>query len=262
MAYPIYPGMDVKFMVETFFDDFQLTEDDFEIKVMDPYGRTRTLQKDDCFWDTDGRYYITLEKLLRGTYHAYFRGSYEDDDYDKQQAVVTDAQRLLTVPSPALACGCEKEYIGKDNCRCRHRVRYTLVWTVSIDGDDYLCDCDGKYILTSDGKRICFKSDKAKQIEEMGKVRLDTLTGEQFKQLIEGRNPNNEIDTLPEMLDAAQGISDEETIHEHTEHQIEQELEEEAATNEDIDEMFAEQEASTQPTVPTQPMIVEEEEEP
>ena len=65
------------------------------------------------------------------------------------------------------------------------------------------------------------------------------MKGEEFLQKWEGKNPNGEIDTIPEMFDAAQGISDEETIHEHTEHQIEEELEEEAATNEDIDEMFS-----------------------
>ena len=59
-----------------------------------------------------------------------------------------------------------------------------------------------------------------------------------FKQLVEGKNPNGEIDTLPEMLGAAKGISDGETIQEHTGQQIEEELEEEAATNDDIDEMF------------------------
>ena len=35
----IYPGQDLKFKIETTFDDFLLTEDDFEIAIKDRYGR-------------------------------------------------------------------------------------------------------------------------------------------------------------------------------------------------------------------------------
>ena len=72
----------------------------------------------------------------------------------------------------------------------------------------------------------------------MGKVQLDTLTGDQFKMLIEGHNPDGNIDTLPEMLDAAKGISDDTTIRKDVDDQIDEQLDEQAATDEDIDEMF------------------------
>ena len=55
----------------------------------------------------------------------------------------------------------------------------------------------------------------------MGKVILDTMTGEQFKQFIEGNNPDGVIDTVPEMMRAAQGISDDETIQQDVQEQIE-----------------------------------------
>ena len=222
--YPIYPGMDLKIQVQTEFLDFQITEDDFEITIRDQYGRIRQrIKREDSFWDSDGRFYFTMENVHRGTYYAYFRGQYEDDDYDKQKATVTDYQQLVVVPD----CSCRKE------CGC-HKVHYQIVWTVSIDGDDYLCGSDGKYILTSDGCRIAFKNEKRKQIENMGKVYLDTMTGEEFKQFIEGRNPDGQIDTLPEMLDAAQGISDQETIKEEIQSEVE-ESDVERVSPEDLD---------------------------
>lgn len=230
--------MDVKYQVTTEWPDFQLTEDPFEIVVKDRFGRiVRNMKKDDLFWDSDGRYYFTLENVRRGIYYAYFKGDYEDDDYDKQRAVVTDYQKLLEVPSCVRDCHCENSNFTPSYKYC-HEVHYQMVFTVSIDGDDYLCGSDGKYILTSDGKRICFKSDKAQQIDDMGKVRLKTMTGDEFKQFIEGRNPDGDIDTVPEMMDAMQGISDQETIQQDVNEQIEDYMEEECATNEDIDEMF------------------------
>lgn len=231
--------MDVKFQITTTYDDFTLAGDPFTITVKDRYGRVvRTMGRDDCFWDDDFRFYFTLENVRRGVYYAYFTGSYEDEDYDKQRATVSDAQVLLTVPSCVLDKDCENiKFIGRKQC-CRHKVHYRVVTTVSIDGEEYLCGSDGKYILTSDGKRICFTSAKSKEIEDMGKVRLDTLTGDEFKMLIEGRNPNGSIDTIPEMLDAANGIDEDETIQHYVDECIEAALEQEAATDEDIDEMF------------------------
>lgn len=217
---PIYPGQDVKFQVTTEWEDFHLTENNFTITIKNRWGQVKyEIKKDDCFWDSDGRYYFTIENVRQGVYFACFAGSFEDDDYDKQEAVVTDEQKILVVPSCVRVVEQESSNLV-DGCQCCHKVHYQIVTTVSIDGDDYLCGSDGKYILTSDGKRICFKSDKAKEIEEMGKVRLDTMTGDEFKQFIEGRNPDKRIDTVPEMLDALRGISDDETVQEDVQEQI------------------------------------------
>lgn len=237
-----YPGTDHKFQVTSTQQDFQLTEDSFEITIKDQYGRVRwKLAKDDCFWDSDGNYYFVLENVRQGVYFAYFTGSYEDDDYDKQQRVFTDVQHLLDV-GYRRGCGCrEHDSDSSDSCPCkcgRHAVNYTEVFTVSIDGDDYLCGSDGKYILTSDGKRIAFKNPKRKQIEDMGKVILDTMTGEEFKTFVEGRKKDGTINTLPEMLDAAHGISDDETIQDDVKEQIDEGLQQNMGTHADIDEIF------------------------
>ena len=95
MKYPIYPGMDLKFQITTEFDDFLLTEDDFQIVIKNRWGQVkRTITKNDCFYDSDGRFYFVVENVQRGTYFACFAGTFEDDDYDKQKATVTDMNTL------------------------------------------------------------------------------------------------------------------------------------------------------------------------
>lgn len=207
-----YPGTDLKFRITTTQPDFSLSEDFFEIRLKDQYGRLRqTITKSDCFWDDLGNWYFVIDNAKSGVYYAFFHGYYEDEDYDDQHRDFTDVQEL-----------CRVGYIGSPcHCKCKHVVQYEQVWTVSVDGDEYLADADGKYILTSDGKRICFKSDKSQAIEEMGKVRMK-MTGDEFLQFMEGRNPDGKIDTLPEMLDAAQGIGDDETIQHEVQDQVEE----------------------------------------
>ena len=232
-----YAGSDKKFRVTSLLEDFDLSEDNFEIVIKNRYGQVeRKIIKNDCFWDSEGRWYFTVENVKEGTHYACFIGAYEDDDYDKQQRVFTDIQKLYEVD--VREYGCQSSNFG--HCKCEHKIRYEEVWTVSIDGDDYLCGSDGKYILTSDGKRIAFKNPKRKQIEDMGKVILDTMTGEEFKQFIEGRNPDGDIDTVPEMLDAARGISDTTTIKEDVEQQMGEHDTENEATDSDIDSIFDE----------------------
>lgn len=204
-----YPGSDLKFQVTTTQQDFQLTDDDFTIVIKDHYGRVRqALTKNDCFYDTDGRFYFVVENVRRGVYYAFFNGSYEDDDFDKQRRVFADIQELYRVGYRGGGCCGKAEASG--GCQCEHKVQYQQVFEVSIDGEDYLRGSDGKYILTADDKRICFKNLKTQNIENMGKVRLDTMTAEEFKQFIEGENPNGDIDTVPEIIQAMKGQSDDE----------------------------------------------------
>lgn len=225
-----FPGTDRKFMVTVTQEDFLLVDDDFEITVIDPYRRQRRIRKQDCFFDSDGRYYFTLEKTLRGTYYAWFKGWYEDDDYDKQTRQFTDGQKLCEVGVRTCRCGTatdstESADTGGNGCQCRHVVQYQEVTTVSVDGDEYLADIDGKYILTSDGKRIAFQNATNDKIDDMSKVRLN-MTGDEFKTLIEGDNHDGTINTIPEMMQAAQGISDDETIQHDVDERIDVKIEE------------------------------------
>lgn len=232
-----YPGSDLKFRITTKIPDFQLSDDFFEIVVKNQYGRvTHRVRKNDCFYDSDGRWYFGIEHVQEGLYMAVFSGRYEDDDYDKQRAAVTDIQHLCNVGRYAIRKAV-KPHTDKDGYLPGHDIKYEQVWMVSIDGADYLADCDGKYVLSAEGYRIQFSNDVSEVVEDMGKVKMK-MTGDEFLKKWEGRDKNGEIYTIPEMFDAARGISDDETIHEHTDEQIEDKLEEDAATDADIDEMF------------------------
>ena len=229
----IYPGTDLKFRVTTEIPDFRLSEDGFGIVVRDRYGRTAArITKNDCFYDDYGNWYFTLEKVRSGWYYAFFTAWREDEDYDGQRAAFRDAQTLCIVGY------CEKHAPRIHDCdEGNHKVHYEQVWTVSVDGADYLCDCDGNYVYTADGKRIQFTNATSEYVEDMGKVMMQ-MSGDEFLRLIEGRDKNGEINTIPEMFDAAQGISDDETIPQKIQQEIDENQDENEASDDDIDEIF------------------------
>lgn len=87
----------------------------------------------------------------------------------------------------------------------------------------------------------------------MKKINLDTLTGEEFKQLIEQFSKDGKIDTIPELLAFLSNIPDdmtlEEYIAEHGGHvdpedvkkAVDDVLDEQTADSSDIDEIFENQ---------------------
>lgn len=228
-----YPGTDLKFRITTEIPDFQLSEDGFMIVVKDRYKRTvASVTKNDCFYDDQGQWYFTLSKVRSGWYYAFFTAQREDDDFDDQRAAFTDSQLLTTVGY------CEKHAPKMHDCdEGNHKVHYEQVWTVSIDGEDYLADCYGRYVYTSDGKRIQFTNHTSQTVEDMGKIKMQ-MTGEEFLKKWEGLDPNGEVDTVPEMLRAMHGISDDETIKDEIKQEIDENQDENEASDEDIDEIF------------------------
>ena len=229
----VNPGNDLKFRVTTQKDDFNLARDPFAIIIKNRWGRiVKRIEKNDCYYDSEGRWYFNVEHVASGLHYAIFIGAYDDEDYDKQHRTWNDRQPL---------------FVGREGCmmtsRRRHHpaacpVSYEQVWAVTVDGEDYLADCNGDYVYTSDGKRIQFTNNLSQIIEnDMGKVKMK-MTGDEFLQLIEGRNPDGAIDTLPEMLDAARGISDQQTIKGDVQEQIDENEQENEATDSDIDEIF------------------------
>lgn len=203
----IYPGTDLKFRVTTEIPDFQLSEDAFEIVVRDRYKRTvARITRDDCFYDDQGQWYFTLEKVRSGWYYAFFSAFREDEDYGDQRATYNDVQPLCCVGY------CEKHAPKMHDCdKGQHKVHYEQVWVVSVDGADYLADCDGRYIYTSDGMRIQFTNEISEQIEDMGKVKMQ-MNGKEFLRQWEGRSQTGEVDTVPELYDALRGIADDKTV--------------------------------------------------
>ena len=114
----IYPGTDLKFRVTCTQPDFQLSEDIFEIRITDRYGRLRqVVARSDCFRDDQGRWYFVMEDVRLGVYYAFFHGRYEDEDYDDQKRDFTDVQELCRVG----CCGCARD------CKCGHVVQYEQV---------------------------------------------------------------------------------------------------------------------------------------
>lgn len=232
--YSPQPGDDLKFRITTSREDFQLSEDPWRIVIRDQWGRVkRTVTPSSCFYDTEGRFYFTLENVRQGIYYAYFRGSIEDDDYDKQRRVWNNRQVLIEVGTDR--CGCKEQ----ESC-CQKDVTYEQVWSVSVDGADYLADCDGKYVLTGDDKRIQFTNDTSEYVEEMGKVKMK-MKGDEFLKLIEGKEPNSEVNTIPELMDVMRGVSDEETIPGKIHEEIDDSQEENEASDADSDEIFADE---------------------
>lgn len=229
----VNPGNDLKFRVTTQKDDFNLARDPFCIIIKNRWGRiVKRIEKTDCYYDAEGRWYFDVEHVAEGLHYAIFVGAYDDEDYDKQCRTWNDRQPL---------------FVGREGCMMTNRrrrhpdacpVSYEQVWAVSVDGEDYLADCNGDYVYTSDGKRIQFTNNLSQIIEnDMGKVKMK-MTGDEFLQLIEGRNPGGDIDTLPEMFDAARGISDQETITQKVQREIDESEQENEATDSDIDEIF------------------------
>lgn len=153
-----YAGSDLKFKVEATLDGFSMEEDDFQIVIKNRWGQVKyTITKEDCFTDDNGGFYFTIENISTGTFFAYFTAYVPDDDYLKQTRNVVNKKFLYVVD----ACGCHVNYDDcgcPSDCECRQGldVKYKQFWTVNLDGDIYLVDKDGGYILTSDGQRIKF----------------------------------------------------------------------------------------------------------
>ena len=222
------PGTDLKFRVTTTKEDFSLARDEFNIVIKNRYGRvTHRITKNDCFYDSEARWYFTVPNIAEGGHYAVFVGAYEDDDYDEQKRMWSDRQPL---------------FVGREGCMMTRRramhpqgcpVHYEQVWVVSIDGADYLADCNGEYIYTSDGKRIQFSNSLSNEIEDDMKIKMK-MTGEEFLRQWEGRSENGKMDTVPELYDAMRGINDTKTVKE----EIDDQVTEDQATHSDIDELF------------------------
>lgn len=148
-----YAGSDIKFRVTAVDERLDLDGQDFTITVKNRWGTVvYKVKKDECFQDSEERWYFTLESVPNGVYYAYFVASVPDEDYDKLTATVTDEHYLTSVGV------CETHCHDTSCCQgSRHAVKYEDVWTADLDEGTYLADKDGNLILTSDGARIQVK---------------------------------------------------------------------------------------------------------
>lgn len=228
----VNPGCNLKFRLTVTKDDFTLASDKWNIVIKNNLGRTtHRITKKDCYCDTEGRFYFNILNPQVGTYTAIFVGAYEDEDYPEDRRIWTDRQVL---------------FVCREGCMMRQRrqhhpsdchVQYEQVWACSVNGNEYLCDCYGRYILTAEGDRIQFTNNLSNEVEEMGKVKMQ-MTGEDFLKLIEGKDSNGAVNTIPELMQVMTGVDDKETIPQRIQDEIDDNDEENEATDSDIDEIF------------------------
>ena len=219
----IPPGTDLKYRITTTKEGFDLVRDDFAVVIKNTCGRvTHRIAKADCYLDSEGQCYFNVENVHDGEHFAVFVGAFADMDYTKQHRVWTDRQPLFTG-------GDDCDTAGKAHRCDGHEVHYEQVWTANVEDGEYLTDSDGNFVYTSDGQRISFPGRSSTD----GKVRMQ-MTGDEFLKLIEGRDPNSEINTIPELMDAMQGISDDTTVID----EIEDIQDENEASDADIDSIF------------------------
>ena len=225
MNIPIVPpGTDLKFRVTVTKDNFSLDDGQFNIVIRNRWGRVvARVLKGDCYQDSEGKWYFNVENTSDDEHYAVFIGAIADSDYGKQKRLWHDRQMLFIGREGC--CGTAIHPAPKpDDCP----VQYEQVWTVNVGDGEYLADRDGKFVYTGDDKRISF-SDRS---SADGKVRLQ-MTGDEFLKLIEGKDPNNEIDTIPELMDAMQGISDDTTVIDEIDEQVDEDTPE-RVTPEDL----------------------------
>lgn len=219
------PGTDLKFSVTATKENFSLDDDQFNVVIKNRWGRVvARMLKSDCYQDSEGKWYFNVENIQEGEHFAVFVGVIADTDYGKQKRMWHDSQMLFVGREGCIGTESRPTPHG-DDCP----VSYEQIWTVNLADGEYLADRYGNFVYTSDGQRISF-SDRS---SSDGKVRM-SMTGDEFLKLIEGREPNSEINTIPELMDAMQGISDDTTVKEEIEEQVDEDTPE-RVTKEDLD---------------------------
>lgn len=211
----------LKYLILIEADDFIQGIDPWHVEIRDQFHRHLiNIEKEDCYRDNLGHFYFNLNDVPTGKYEAKTTAQVPDDDFRDGYMTIIDRQDLVSVGLHDCPCH------HKETCPCHEtegiKVTFERVYTKHIDGGDYLCDKFGNYILTSDGKRISFTTNNIIS-EDMAKVTLN-MSGEEFLQLIQGRDKEGKVESLVEVVDVMQGMSDEEEMQ--------------VTTNEDINSMM------------------------
>ena len=203
----IYPHTDLKFRITITASDFNQRSNPWTLRVIDRFNRERlNMERKDFMRDSLGRFYFDMKDVLTGEYRAITQIGIPDEDFNDGYQHRTDAQIFLHVNM----CNCHHDC----GCHCQTdgmEVLIERVYTINIDGGDYLADVNGTPILDSEGNKIYFINHIDEEDTDMPPVKLN-MTGEEFKKLIEGDEPNSEVNTIPEVMRVMQGISDDTTV--------------------------------------------------
>lgn len=205
----IYSGTDLKYKVTATWDGFDMSMDDFSLSIENRFGIVvSTIAKEDMFIGTDSNYYFVIEGLKSGIYYAQFTAGKSDTDYSDSVQHVVNRQFLVAI-------GTEYTEDGSDSTDGL-TVVYERVWTVSVNGEIYLTDSEGNYITDVNGNYIILTRTGT---ETSSFVRL-SMTGDQIKELLEGTNSDGKINTIPEVMEAMSGFSDDTSYGISTEENI------------------------------------------
>ena len=192
----IYTGTDLKFKVSASVVGFQLKCDNFCVVVKNRWNQVKyVIEKNEMMTDDNDNYYFMLPNVQKGVYYAELTAEKEDTDFDSGVQHMVDRQYLVSV---------ESEEFFDEHTTEGMAVAYQRVWFVSVGGYVYLAESDGTPILDSDGNKIYLKSSGK---DESAEVHID-ITVKQLKELLEGRNDNGKIDTIPEVIDALGGMEE------------------------------------------------------
>lgn len=179
-------GTDLKYRVDFNVEGYNPLIDGFKVAVKNRWGDSKYLfDNENALTDTEGNIYITLDAVPSGVYYAETTVGLADRDFQDGRQHIVYKCHLVNVGcgvQQAQACNCQPEYGS---------VEFTRVYTLNIGDGTYLYDSDGNPIEGSDGQ----------------KVRL-SMTAQEAKDLLEGRNDNGTIDTIPEVMDALGGMND------------------------------------------------------
>ena len=196
-------GTDLKYRVDIDIEGFDPKIDDFSVDVKNRWCQVKySIGRADMLTDTDGNRYIALKSVPAGSYIAVLTASLKDTDFEDGR------QNLVFVNHLADVGCCPRHDGGCSGGGEGGTVTYTRVFTVNLDNGTYIYDADGNPIEDVNGNR----------------VRL-SMTSEEVKELLEGRNENGTIDTIPEVIDAVSGL------RENTEYTV--------MSNDDVDSMMS-----------------------
>lgn len=211
----IHPGTDIKWKVTAHAPAFSMSDDDFVITVAHRWGEVHSrITKDRMLCDDTGSFYFQLHDLQPGTYIATFEAKVTDYDFQDHVRNIPVTTTLIVIPQPQ--CQASSHRFGRPlpppdptpvqppspprvtatagGCT----VTYEPTFYVSIGDGAYLADADGNPILDGSGNPIFLTGAAQEQ-----KDRRLGLTIEELRLLLEGRNDNGHIDTIPELFDAA-----------------------------------------------------------
>ena len=153
----IHTNTSLKYNILIEAKDFEQERDPWGVVIYDYFNKEyATIDKEDCFRDSEGGYYFTLPNMDKGKYRAITTVQIPDDDYEPTYMTITDRQHLVDVG----LCDCHKPY-RPCNCQCETeglKVTFTRVFSTNLDDAAYLCDINGNLILTADGRRIQFNN--------------------------------------------------------------------------------------------------------